>query len=87
MKCTEVKKMLFSEIYGTYFNTVAGMEQGEGISLLAKWLPSINASSRDTRKKAAVISTSLGMDYAAYRKTLSRLRAYPVSYTHLKGFS
>ena len=68
--------MLFSEIYGTYFNTVAGMEQGEGISLLAKWLPSINASSRDTRKKAAVISTSLGMDYAAYRKTLSRLRAY-----------
>lgn len=55
---------------------VAGMEQVEGISLLAKWLPSINASSRDTRKKAAVISTSLGMDYAAYRKTLSRLRAY-----------
>ena len=25
MKCTEVKKMLFSEIYGTYFNTVAGI--------------------------------------------------------------
>ena len=30
---------------------VAGMERGEGISLLAKWLPSINASSSDTRKK------------------------------------
>ena len=25
MKCTEVKKMLFSEIYGTYFNTVDGI--------------------------------------------------------------
>ena len=64
---------------------VAGMEQGEGISLLAKWLPSINASSRDTRKKAAVISTSLGMDYAAYRKTLSRLRAYIRSWKTISG--
>ena len=44
------------------------------ISLLAKWLPSINASSRRTRKQARVLARALGMSEPAYRKALSGLR-------------
>ena len=45
------------------------------ISLLAKWLPSVNASNHETRKMAKRIARSLGMDDATYRKSLVALRA------------
>ena len=52
------------------------MESGEGnVSLLAKWLPSVNASSPDTLLSAKILVKGLGMTEAAYRKTLSALRA------------
>lgn len=53
---------------------LAALEQGKGVSLLAKWLPSVNASNKDTVKKAKSIAKALGMTDAQYRKTLSRLR-------------
>ncbi len=45
------------------------------ISLLAKWLPSINTSSRRTRGQAKVLARALGLNEADYRRRLSRLRA------------
>ena len=44
------------------------------VSLLAKWLPSVNASNSDTVKNAKRIARSLGMTDAEYRKTLTELR-------------
>ena len=44
-------------------------------SLLAKWLPSENTSSADTRKNAGIVRKYLGMTHKQYRKTLSILRA------------
>lgn len=43
-------------------------------SLLAKWLPSINTSSADSRRYAHKIREFLGWDNKTYRKTLSELR-------------
>lgn len=54
---------------------IAALERGEEVSLLAKWLPSVNASSCDTVKFAKYLAKKLGMNDAEYRKILSRLRA------------
>ena len=43
-------------------------------SLLAKWLPSINASSYETREFAKLIRQNLGFSKKHYRKVLSQLR-------------
>lgn len=52
------------------------MEKGCPVSLLAKWLPSINTSSVATRAMAVRIAKMLGMGRREYRRTLSALRAY-----------
>ena len=51
------------------------LERGEGVSLLAKWLPSVNASAPETVKAGKRIARALGMTDAEYRKALVRLRA------------
>lgn len=48
--------------------------ENENPSLLAKWLPSINASDKIARRQARKISKFLGMDYKKYRQTLTDLR-------------
>jgi len=46
------------------------------VSLLAKWLPSLLTSSRQTRMNAELIRNLLGLTPKQYRKILSRLRSY-----------
>ena len=52
------------------------MERGEPISLLAKWLPSVNTSSAESVRKGRYLARKLGIREADYRHTLSRLRAH-----------
>lgn len=47
-----------------------------GISLIAKWLKSENASSQETKRLAKRTREALGLSARAYRKTLSRLREH-----------
>ena len=51
------------------------MDMGDDVSLLAKWLPSVNASNAQTVQYAKRIARFLGMTDATYRKTLVKLRS------------
>ena len=44
------------------------------VSLLAKWIPSINASSKDSKRLGRKIASHLGLSEKEYRKILSNLR-------------
>ena len=50
-------------------------EHGE-VSLMAKWLPSVNATNNETVRLAKKIARALKMSDASYRKMLSSLRRY-----------
>lgn len=52
------------------------MIAGQPISLLAKWLPSENTSSKTTRIKAKMVREALELKPREYRKKLSKLREY-----------
>ena len=53
---------------------IENKKAGKNISLLAKWLPSINTSNDDARQRALYLCEKLGLSKAEYRKTLSFLR-------------
>ena len=65
-----------SLIYRTLRSDLENMSNGGEVSLLAKWLPSVNTSNRETVKTAKKLAGKLGLSEAEYRKTLSSLRAY-----------
>ena len=73
---TEIESDVIELITKTLKEDLANMIKGKTISLLAKWLPSVNTSSIKTRKLAIKIANALNMSQKEYRKTLSSLRAY-----------
>ena len=57
------------------------MEENKPISLLAKWLPSVNTSNKDQRRYANILISKLQQkdktfNAARYRKALSKMRTY-----------
>ncbi len=56
------------------FKDVIAQNSDEPISLLAKWLPSINTSSENTRRQAKLIASKLNMSDKEYRLMCSSLR-------------
>lgn len=52
------------------------MANGENVSLLCKWLPSVNTSSRETVTAAKRLCRALDISERDYRKKLSALRRY-----------
>ena len=55
---------------------LVALDKGESVSLLAKWLPSINTSNQQARAFGRDLAKAFGMSLAEYRKTLSKLRKH-----------
>lgn len=55
---------------------VMGCGLCDSISLLAKWMPSNNTSSKQKRSEAVILQSLLHLSAREYRKTLSRLREH-----------
>ena len=54
---------------------LAALSSDGDVSLLGKWLPSVNASNDETVRAAKQIANAFGLSDRDYRKTLTKLRA------------
>ena len=63
-------------ISSTIKRDIEAMDNKKSVSLLAKWMPSVNASSKETISKAHALKNIFGWSDKKYRKTLSSLRKY-----------
>ncbi len=73
---TSVDAEAFDIIKAQLDADVANCESGKPISLLAKWLPSVNTSSKQSRSQARSLCARMRLTERLYRKKLSKLRAY-----------
>ena len=54
---------------------IEALSKNKEVSLLAKWLPSINATNGETIRRAKLLCTYLGLDNKDYRKIVVALRS------------
>lgn len=73
---TSVNKAVVELIVTQLKSDINAMAENKSISLLAKWMPSVNTSSPVTRAQANILIKAMGVSPRSYRKMLSRLRAY-----------
>lgn len=73
---TPIESEMVAFIKNQLASDILNASENKHISLLAKWMPSINTSSRDTISLANRFAVSFGMSPSEYRKTLSSLRKY-----------
>lgn len=73
---TKIERDVIQIIENQLNQDMVDMQDKKSISLLAKWMPSIVASSPNTKRLGRKISKSLGCTEREYRKMLSAMRAY-----------
>lgn len=77
---TETNRLYYSAVFNycrkTLENDLKLAKNNKSVTLLAKWMPSINTSSEETRKLARRIIKTIGWTEKKYRKTLTYLRNY-----------
>lgn len=72
---TPCRKEALSLLKEQFSADLAALENGGDISLLGKWLPSVNASNEQTVQMAKKIAKAFGLSERDYRKALVKLRA------------
>jgi len=73
---TQYKDSVINFLHNQLKEDFKNYHQNKSISLLSKWLPSENASSKKTRALARMLIDSFNTTPKWYRKTLSTLRSY-----------
>ena len=73
---TKVRANAYAIIRSQLTRDMSGMKEGKSVSLLAKWMPSENASSYETKRKAEDMRKAMGLTPRVYRIVLSKLRKY-----------
>lgn len=73
---TSAERAMWEFIRIQIMNDYRAMKKNQSVSLLAKWMPSENASSKETKRLAQKAANALYMTPRNYRKTLSALRKY-----------
>lgn len=72
----ESAKIIYQIVDKQLEEDLKNMNANKSISLLAKWMPSINASSEQTKKYGKQLCKALGTTEREYRKALAALRKY-----------
>ncbi|MBQ7671223.1 MAG: DUF2828 family protein [Clostridia bacterium] len=72
---TPCEKEAIDVIRAQFIKDTEALESEGNVSLLAKWLPSVNASNSGTKALGKKIAKALSFSEAEYRKALSALRA------------
>ena len=72
---TPCEKDMLAYVAKQFAADMEALAAGESVSLLAKWLPSVNASNADTVAMAKKIARSMKMTDRDYRKAVVKLRA------------
>ncbi|MDI9470248.1 MAG: DUF2828 family protein [Bacillota bacterium] len=72
---TPLEEAMLELLKRQFEEDLKALRSGAAVSLLAKWLPSINASSQKTIRQAKRVAGAFGCNAAAYRKALAALRA------------
>ena len=73
---TELKDDVCSILKAQIDYDIQKMQENKSISLCAKWLPSVNSSSKLSKTRAKIIISNWKIKESEYRKILSKLRAY-----------
>ena len=73
----EIQKAQIVEVIAEHLAAdILDMKTGRPISLLGKWMPSINTTSAKTKARARIIARLMGISHAQYRKLLRDLREH-----------
>lgn len=56
---TACEKEMLAYLKGQFEADLTAMKRGEAVSLLGKWLPSVNASNEQTKRNAKKIAKSI----------------------------
>jgi len=71
---TPLERAAINKMYEQFVNDMKNLKDGKGVSLLGKWLPSENTSSKETRRLAGIVRRCFGFTPKEYRKRLTKLR-------------
>jgi len=72
---TSQEELMWQFMRQQFEEDLVDLKAGKNVSLLAKWLKSVNTSSRDSAKLGKLTAKKFGLSEREYRKALSALRA------------